>query len=168
MKFVKVIANGCDVEVPIHEVPSLVKELSDLYRIHCADQVHATPTPSPTPTPDGYMSYDECELLLSGLYSGNKLPYHAGRLWGAMCRLTKYNNLHFDTKCTMCSGSMELESREEHSKCPHAIGATGYRMMLISKNSIPSNLAQMTTGRYHQVGESIRSDYRFIASALSM
>jgi hypothetical protein len=153
--------NGSDVEVPIQEIPSLVKALGDLYRAQLADEANAITVP------DGYMSYGECEQLLSGLFADKKLSYHAGRLWGAMCRLVKHDTLHFDTKCTICSGGMEQKIQVNGRICLHVSGVTGYRMVLISKMSIQSNLTQMTTARYHQVGESIKSDYLFIANTLS-
>jgi hypothetical protein len=152
--------NGSDVEVPIREIPSLVKTLGDLNRAQLMRESDAIAAL------DGYMSYDECEQLLSGLFSDKKLPYHAGRLWGAMCRLTRSKSLHFDTKCTICSGSMEQNSQVKDRTCLHASGVTGYRMVLIAKSSIRSNLTQMTTARYHQVGESIKSDYLFIVNTL--
>lgn len=161
MNTVFVMIKGSDVEVPVQEIPSLVKVLGDLYRSQLVSEANAITVP------DGYMSYGECEQLLSGLFSDKKLSYHAGRLWGAMCRLAKNDTLHFDTKCTICSGSMEQKSQVNGRTCLHVSGVTGYRMVLISKTSIQGNLTQMTTARYHQVGESIKSDYAFIVDTLS-
>ena len=147
--------------MPIREIPLLIKILGDLNRTHLASEA-ITFSAS-----DSYMSYAECEQLLSGLFSDKMLRYHTGRLWGAMCRLTKHDTLHFDTKYTICSGSMEQKSQVNGRTCLHASGVTGYHIVLISKSSIQGNLTQITTTHYHQVGESIKSDYLFVVNTFS-
>lgn len=156
-----VTINGAIVEVPVHEIPGLVKKLVKYLA------VQPQPRTTPMPGPVTYMTYDECRRILSARYKDKQLRYHAGRLWGGICRLTKRRAIAFETLCLACSGKLNEVSVINGRQCSHESQTTGYRGVRISKESIIAHQALFVNRDHRQIGPAIKADYQFMVDTLS-
>jgi hypothetical protein len=148
---------GRGVDVPHHELPQLIKQLTTLYQ-----QIMLVTGDISAPPAEGFMTYEQAEEILSAHYAGKVLRYHTGRLWGAFCRVTMRDILKYETKCTLCEEPIAYRSHSS-GECYHGLStAVGYRLILIGAESLRTNFTAFMDLKISTIGPSIKGDYALV------
>lgn len=160
MRIVVIRINGKDIAISAHEIPSLLQRLIQEYsKLVAKGEVSGAPRA-------GYVTYGDCEQVLSGYYADTMLRYHAGRLWGAIWNLTRYGEIAFDIICTICSTYVKSFRSDDSDGCFHNFASVGYRMNIVSRSSIIANFESVMNYHSKPVGDSVKRDYLILVRSL--